>query len=167
MPNADPVRVLPVRATDPAVAPLLAALTAELAGAGYTPDQTFGYTADQLERAGVHLVGAEVGGRLVGVAGLEADGAGGGELKRFYVEAGHRGTGVADALLAALVEHARGHGVRVLRLETGDRQEAALRFYRRHGFTPIPRFGPYVDSATSVCLERDVRVRSDPAGHPF
>ena len=154
MPNADPVRVLPVRATDPAVAPLLDALTAELAGAGYTPDQTFGYTADQLERAGVHLVGAEVGGRLVGVAGLEADGAGGGELKRFYVEPGHRGTGVADALLAALVEHARGHGVRVLRLETGDRQEAALRFYRRHGFTPIPRFGPYVDSATSVCLER-------------
>ena len=154
MPFPEPVRVVPVRATDAAVAPLLAALTAELAGGGYRPEQTFGYSAEQLERAGVHLVGAEAGDRLVGVAGVEADGAGGAELKRFYVEPGHRGSGVADALLAALVAYARGRGVRVLRLEAGDKQQAALRFYRRHGFTPIPRFGPYVDSATSVCLER-------------
>jgi hypothetical protein len=48
---------------------LLDALTAELATAGSTPEQTFGYSADKLERAGVHLVTAEPGGRLVGVGG--------------------------------------------------------------------------------------------------
>lgn len=150
------VRVTPVRVRDPRVLELVGALTAELAGGGYTPDQTFGYSADQLERAGVHLVGAEVGGRLVGIAGLELQGGGAGELKRFYVVPAARGARVADALLAALVDHAAAHGVGVLRLETGDAQRAAIAFYRRHGFVPVPRFGPYVHSATSVCLERAV-----------
>lgn len=153
------LHVEPVPARDPRVAPLMAALTAELAEGGYAPDQTFGYSLDQLEAAGVHLVGASTGGRLVGVAGVElADGAG--ELKRFYVVPAHRGAGVADALLAALIEHAAARGATVLRLETGDRQHAAIRFYHRHGFAPVPRFGPYVDSATSLCLER----RLDPSG---
>ena len=33
-------------------------------------------------------------------------------------------------------------------------QQAAMAFYRRHGFTDIARFGPYVDSETSMCMER-------------
>lgn len=57
-------------------------------------------------------------------------------------------------MLDALVAQARERGVGVLRLETGDRQRAAIAFYARHGFVPVPRFGPYVDSATSVCLQR-------------
>lgn len=153
------LRVAPVAARDPRVVPLLDALTVELAAGGYAAEETFGYSLDQLEEAGVHLVGASLGGRLLGVGGVEV-GDGAGELKRFYVVPEHRGTGVADALLAALAQHAAARGAAVLRLETGDRQHAALRFYRRHGFTPVPRFGPYVDSATSVCLER----RLDPEG---
>lgn len=157
------VRVAPVRVRDPHVLELLDALTTELARGGYAEDETFGYSSEQLEQAGVHLVGARVGDRLVGVAGLEvADGVG--ELKRFFVRPEHRGTGVADALLAALVEHAGGLGVHVLRLETGDRQDAALAFYRRNGFVVVPRFGPYVDSATSVCMQRTARLLpADPA----
>ena len=52
------------------------------------------------------------------------------------------------------MEYARGYGVRELRLETGDKQHAAIRFYRKHGFAEIARFGPYVDSATSICMQR-------------
>lgn len=48
------------------------------------------------------------------------------------------------------------YGVRALRLETGLRQHAAMAFYRRRGFSDIPRFGPYVDSATSVCMQRNL-----------
>ena len=147
------VEVAPVRVRDPDVLALLDALTGELARGGYAEDQTFGYSADRLEQAGVHLVGARAGDRLVGVAGVEvADGIG--ELKRFFVLPEHRGTGVADALIVALLEHADALGVRVVRLETGDRQDAAVRFYRRHGFVDVPRFGPYVDSVTSVCMQR-------------
>jgi len=147
------LRVTAVEARDPQVLALLQALTDELALAGYTAEQTFGYSTERLEQSGVRLVGALVDGELVGIGGLEVD-QHVGELKRFYVAPGHRGTGVAEALLRALVALAGESGVEVLRLETGDKQDAAIAFYRKHGFTPIPRFGPYVDSATSVCLER-------------
>ena len=145
--------VAAVQARDPEVIALIDALTRELAGGGYTPEETFGYSVDQLERSAVHLVGARVGGRLAGIGGVEVDGEAA-ELKRFYVAPEHRGAGVADAVMAALVEHARERGVRVLRLETGDQQHAALRFYRRHGFAQVPRFAPYTESATSICLQR-------------
>ena len=150
------VDVVPVQASDPEVRALVDALTVELAGAGYRPEETFGYTPEQLAASGVHLVGARVGGELVGIGGIEVQGAGLGELKRFFVTPAHRGSGVADSLLGVLLEHAARQHVRVLRLETGDEQHAAMRFYHRHGFVDVPRFGPYVDSATSVCMARDV-----------
>lgn len=150
------ITVAPVGVRDPEVLDLIGALTVELAGGGYTPEQTFGYSAEQLERSGVHLVGARTDGRLVGIAGLERQGDGVAELKRFYVRPEHRGRGVADALISALVAHGRHHGVRLLRLETGDQQHAALRFYARHGFVEVPRFPPYTDSETSVCMQRDI-----------
>jgi putative acetyltransferase len=150
------IAVAPVDLRDPDVLRLVEALTAELAGSGYTPEQTFGYSPEQLERSGVHLVGAEVAGRLVGIGGLELQDGESGELKRFYVRPEHRGSGVADALMAALVAYAQQHAVRVLRLETGDKQQAAIAFYRRHGFVEVPRFPPYTDSETSVCMQRDL-----------
>ena len=149
------VRVEP---RDPRVLALLDELTSELALSGYTPDQTFGYSVEQLERTGVQLVGVAVAGRLVGVGGLELQGDVG-ELKRFFVSPAHRGKGVADAVLAALLDIARDHDVAVVRLETGDKQQAAIAFYRRHGFAEIPRFGPYVNSATSYCMERRLEAR--------
>ena len=145
-----------VQAQDRDVVALLDALTSELAHGGYSADETFGYSLHQLEQSRVHLVGARVGGKLVGVGGVELDADGSGELKRFYVAPDHRGTGVADVVITALVAHARQRGTKVLRLETGDKQLAAIVFYRRHGFVEIPRFGAYVGSATSVCMQRDV-----------
>ena len=115
----------------------------------------------QRQRRGRHWTGGELLRveplalelQLVGVAGVEvADGAG--ELKPFFVRPEHRGTGVADALVVALIEQADAQGVAVLRLETGDKQHAVLTFYRRHGFVEVPRFGPYVGSTTSVCMQR-------------
>ena len=91
---------------------------------------------------------------LVGIGGVEVQDDGYAELKRMYVDPGCRGRGVADAVLAALVEHAVEHGTTTLRLETGDKQLAAIGFYSRHGFVEVERFPPYVDSATSVCMAR-------------
>lgn len=150
------VVVLPVSVRDPAVAQLIDALTVELADGGYSDEETFGYSADQLEASGVHLVGARADGDLVGIGGVELQDDGFAELKRFYVDPAHRGRGVADGVISALVEHARERGATTLRLETGDQQQAAMRFYARHGFAVVPRFGPYVDSATSVCMARTI-----------
>ena len=130
MTAANPVQVAPVRATDPEVRALIDALTAELAGSGYTPEEMFGYSVERLVQAGVHLVGARVAGALTGIAGVEVEGDGFAELKRFYVVPAHRGTGVADALIAALSAYAAERGVRALRLETGDRQHARAALLR-------------------------------------
>lgn len=150
----------PVKVGEPEVLELVHALDVELAAGGYTEEQTFGYPPEKLERSAVHLVGARSRGtggeRLVGIGGVELGDDGTAELKRMYVAPAARGAGTADAILAALVEHARAYGARTLRLETGDQQHAALAFYRRHGFVEIPRFPPYLDSATSVCMERAV-----------
>ncbi|WP_369130384.1 GNAT family N-acetyltransferase [Modestobacter roseus] len=149
-----PVTVDAVSVGEPAVLALVEALTIELAGGGYLAEETFGYSPEQLAASGVRLVGARADGVLAGIGGVELQDDGVAELKRFFVLPAHRGTGVADALMAALVDHASAHGVRLLRLETGDRQQAAIRFYRRHGFAEVPRFGPYLASATSVCMAR-------------
>ena len=148
--------VFPVTVRDPGVAGLIDALTAELADGGYTDEESFGYSAAQLEESGVHLVGASVDGRLVGLGGVELQDDGAAELKRFYVDPAHRGLGIADAVIEALVEHARARGTTTVRLETGDKQYAAIAFYTRHGFAVVPRFPPYVDSATSVCMQRSL-----------
>lgn len=123
----------PVTVRDPGVVDLIDALTVELAEGGYSDDETFGYSLDQLEASGVHLVGAWREGELVGLGGVELQDDGFAELKRFYVVPAHRGRGVADAVIGALVEHARAAGATTVRLETGDKQHAAMRFYARHG----------------------------------
>lgn len=143
-----------VSARDPEVGALMEALTADLAGEGYSPEETFGYSVEQLEAKGVHLVGVRVEGALAGIGGIELQGDGVAELKRFFVSPGHRGSGVADAVIEELIAHAAGNGVTAVRLETGDKQFAAIGFYRRHGFVEVPRFPPYEDSATSVCMQR-------------
>ncbi len=151
------LRVAEVQARHPQVATLLNELTSELALGGYTADETFGYSVDQLENNPVELVGAWIDGQLVGVGGLERQDHDTGELKRFFVSPHQRGAGVADAILNALIDRAREHGLDRLRLETGDKQLAAIKFYGRHSFVDVPPFGPYIDSATSVCMQRDLR----------
>jgi putative acetyltransferase len=150
------IEVAPAHVRDPAVIAALNALTAELSTGGYTADETFGYSVEQLEQARVYLVEARVAGRLVGVAGIELQGAATAELKRFYVEPECRRRGVADALIGALLTYAARRDASVVRLETGDKQKAAIAFYRRHGFVEVPRFEPYLDSATSVCMQREL-----------
>lgn len=150
------IQVRAVAGSEPQVVTLLDALTTELAVEGYTAEQTFGYTAEQLQAANVYMVGARVDGELAGVGGLEIQADGVGELKRFFVTPWYRGMGVADAVLEALLGYAREHELELVRLETGDKQRAAIAFYRRHGFVDIPRFGPYVASRTSVCMQRAV-----------
>ena len=52
------LEVSPVNVRDEGVTGLIDALTVELADEGYTDEESFGYSADQLEESGVHLVGA-------------------------------------------------------------------------------------------------------------
>jgi len=78
------------------------------------------------------------------------------EIKRMYVKPSRRGRGVARRILDELETHARRLGARRIVLETGERQPDALALYGGAGFVGIPRFGEYVDSPLSVCMEKQL-----------
>ena len=78
------------------------------------------------------------------------------ELKRMYAVPAVRGTGVADALLRALEDSARGRGRRWMVLETGAEQPQAIRFYRRHGYEPIANYGYYRQYSTCRSFGRSL-----------
>jgi putative acetyltransferase len=128
--------------------------------AEYTPEQQHGLTLDAIFQPHVRFFLARLDGAAVGCGGvaLFSDFA---EVKRMYVRDPARGQGVADAMLARIEQEVRDTGLSLLRLETGDRQLAAMRFYARAGFRHCPAFGAYAlmapqSIATSVFFEKRI-----------
>jgi putative acetyltransferase len=83
------------------------------------------------------------------------------EIRRMFVIKSARRRGVGRAVLEALESAADRFGYRIMRLETGNRQLAAMALYTSYGFTPIEPFGEHVNDPTSVCYEKTVRVIGD------
>jgi putative acetyltransferase len=144
------------RATDE-VRVLLGELDGVLSAA-YPPEQRHGLALDAIFQPHVRFFVARLGGAAIGCGGvaLFPDFA---EVKRMYVRDAARGRGVADAILARIETEAREAGTALLRLETGDRQIAAMRLYFRLGFHQCPAFGAYAAMAaeaiaTSVFFEK-------------
>ena len=79
-----------------------------------------------------------------------------GEIRRMYVVPRCRRTGIARRLLQALEEAAAEFGYELLRLETGVRQQAAMRLYEDAGFYRIANFGVQGSDPLSVCFERRI-----------
>jgi len=103
---------------------------------------------------------ARIDGRPVGCASLRSTGdgfpPGSGELKKVWVADEARGTGVARALLAAIEDDARAHGLTSVVLQTGIRQPEAVTLYRTAGYRPVPPFAPYAGDFLSLCFAKDV-----------
>ncbi|SDR75864.1 GNAT family N-acetyltransferase [Pseudomonas oryzae] len=59
-------------------------------------------------------------------------------LEDMVVDAGARGAGIGSTLLQAAIAHAQAEGCRRITLLTDGDNQAAQRFYRRHGFAPSP-----------------------------
>jgi ribosomal protein S18 acetylase RimI-like enzyme len=68
------------------------------------------------------------------------------EIKRMYVDPGHRGRGHARALLADLETAAADAGRRRMVLETAYRQPEAITLYVSAGYAPMAPFGTYRDT---------------------
>jgi len=81
------------------------------------------------------------------------------ELQRIATTQDARRTGVATALLAAVVEHAAARGAERLLLEVREDNVAARAFYAGAGFAEIAlRPGYYRDGTDAVVLERFVTI---------
>lgn len=140
---------------------LIGELDRELS-AEYSSEQRHGLTLEAIFQQHIRFFLARLDGAAVGCGGvaLFADFA---EVKRMYVRDIARGRGVARALLARLETEARKAGLALLRLETGNRQLAALRLYTRAGFQLCAAFGAYATMApqavvTSVFLEKRLKA---------
>jgi putative acetyltransferase len=135
----------------------------QVLAAEYLPEQRHGLAFEALFQPNIRFFLARLNSVAIGCAGIAlfADFA---EVKRMYVRQTVRGSGVAQALLARIEMEARIAGFVVLRLETGERQAAALRFYARTGFRPCAAFGDYTAMppeaiATSIFMEKPLTAQ--------
>ena len=78
------------------------------------------------------------------------------ELKRMFVSARARGQSVGRKILSVLEERAISLGARVLRLETGPKQDAAIRLYKSFGYQIRGPFGQYKADPNSIFMEKSV-----------
>ncbi len=109
-----------------------------------------------LEAAGAMFFAAIEGGEAVAMGALKVIAPGHGELKSMHVRAERRGQGLAQAMLAHLLEVARGSGLARVSLETGSQEAfaAARAFYGRAGFDTCGPFGDYILDPNSVFMTR-------------
>ena len=111
--------------------------------------QTFAERAATSTTFGAH-VGDTLAGSVVFVRPQRTKLAHTGELGAMYVRAAHRGSGLADALVEAVIDHAIGQ-VEQLHLTVNAENPRAIRLYERHGFESLwsqaaraPRGRPYL-----------------------
>ena len=135
----------------------------QVLAAEYLPEQRHGLAFEALFQPNIRFFLARLNGVAIGCGGIALfdDFA---EVKRMYVRQTARGSGVAQALLAQIEMEARIAGFVVLRLETGERQAAALRFYARAGFRLCAAFGDYAAMrpeaiATSIFMEKPLTAQ--------
>jgi N-acetylglutamate synthase-like GNAT family acetyltransferase len=86
---------------------------------------------------------AEAGGDVAGcvaLKGLARNAERAGEVKRLYVRAAWRKTGLGDHLMDALEADARSSGYDALYLDTFAALAAAVRLYERRGYVRIARY---------------------------
>ena len=113
--------------------------------------------------SGAVLLGARLGGILVGMGAVKEIEPGHWEVKSMHVASEARGTGTARALLDALMAATRERGAQRISLETGSQPafEPARRLYARAGFRDCPAFGDYDAAPESAFMTLDLDA---PAG---
>jgi putative acetyltransferase len=120
----------------------------------YPPGTRVLTDAASLSAGNVRFFVARRDGKALGCMALARTGPDKGELQRCFVTEEARGQGVGFALLQASEAAARAQKMRVIQLETGNRNIAALRLYRGNGYHDRGPFGAYPDNGVSVFLEK-------------
>ena len=113
-----------------------------------------------LKAPGISVWVAWLSGDLAGAGALKRLSAVEGEIKSMYTAPSARKQGVARAMLAHIVESARGEGIERLSLETGSWPyfDPARRLYAAFGFSECGPFGDYREDPNSVFMTLDLTI---------
>ncbi|HEY8938368.1 MAG TPA: GNAT family N-acetyltransferase [Cyclobacteriaceae bacterium] len=76
------------------------------------------------------------------------------EVKRMFTTPEMRNQGFAKKVLNALEAWAAEEGFTRVILETGNKQPEAVAAYTKSGYKVIANYGPYVNNASSICMEK-------------
>lgn len=148
------VTIEPGDPRDPQATALLQASHALMQGLFNSEDNHF-LSVDELCTPDIRFFVARDGELVLGCAAL-ANKDSYGEVKSMFVDLKARGKGVGALLLQRLDTDARYQGLPQLKLETGDKLEAAHRLYFQHGYTLCGPFGNYEANDASVFMEKTV-----------
>ena len=74
------------------------------------------------------------------------------EVKRMFVRNEFRGRGIANSLLTELEDWGKELSFHKFILETGIKQQEAVRLYLRAGYDITPNYGQYIGIENSICM---------------
>lgn len=78
------------------------------------------------------------------------------EIKRMFVDDQFRGKGIGEAILIELENWAKELGYSSIVLETGTVQIGAVTLYKKHGYSVILNFYPYIGNELSICFKKSL-----------
>lgn len=146
------ITVVPGDPRDPAATALLKQSHA-LMQSLFPPEDNYFLDIEALCSPDIYFFVAHEDGEVLGTGAL-AERGNYGEVKSMFTAPQARGRGVAATILDTLEQQARLLGLDLMRLETGDALDGAIRLYQRAGFVRCDRFGDYLPNQTSVYMEK-------------
>jgi putative acetyltransferase len=113
-------------------------------------------SADVLATQRAVFLAARRDGELLGSIALLVIAPGHAEMKRLFVRAQARGSGLGRRLLNALEQVACDRNITRISLETGIKQSEAIGLYRASGYQDCPPFGDYKADPLSVFMTKSL-----------
>ena len=121
----------------------------------FPPEDNYAFSIDELCAENVKFFVASFNKKIIGCGAISIK-PDYGEIKSMFVDKSMRGNGVAQKILDQINLEAKKEKLKVLRLETGLKLEAAVRIYIRNGFSFCNCFGEYVENKTSIFMEKSI-----------
>ncbi len=123
----------------------------------YPDESNYLLDPSELAKDNARFIVARLGGSAVGCGAVVFQADGSAELKRMWVDAQARGTGLGRRILGELESIARLQGCSVIQLETGVSQPEARSLYKTAGYSECPPFGNYGEDPLSIFMEKPLR----------
>ncbi len=95
-------------------------------------------------------------GEAIGCGAIFLQGDSAAEIKRVYIRPQYRGNKIGERIVSRLEKLAVQSACRVLRLETGIRQQPAITLYQRCGYQLCDPFPPYKEDPLSVFMYKSL-----------